>query len=304
MQIALRHLVGGYSHAQALRKRTRILAGTRPSKQNELWYKAKLLALVKEFRGQVEPLVSSLKPVGDGLARDDASNPINAMLDKLAKEFAQRVEGPAERLSKEAAFRGLTTSDERLRNAIKRSVSVDLGASMRADGVMSHVLAAAIDANTRLIKSIHSQYLELVGDRVAKSLEGGARWETLIDEIKRLGDVTESRAALIARDQTSKMNGAFTAIRQQSLGIKKFKWQTADDEQVRDEHDDLNGEEFEWSDPPSEGLPGQPVNCRCIALPVVDLDEAGDVESGQPSFFGTVQSLAIAGSFFGNLSNL
>jgi SPP1 gp7 family putative phage head morphogenesis protein len=38
---------------------------------------------------------------------------------------------------------------------------------------------------------------------------------------------------------------------------------------VRPEHEVLDGVVFEWSDPPSEGIPGEPINCRCTAEPDV-----------------------------------
>jgi SPP1 gp7 family putative phage head morphogenesis protein len=128
------------------------------------------------------------------------------------------------------------------------------------------------------------------------------RWESLVEAIKESGDVADSRAKLIARDQTSKINGAFTSVRQQSLGITKFVWQTAQDERVREEHADLDGEEYLWSEPPKEGMPGEAVNCRCIALPVFELDDEEEAASGG-SFFGTVNALGAIGSFFGELAN-
>jgi SPP1 gp7 family putative phage head morphogenesis protein len=106
------------------------------------------------------------------------------------------------------------------------------------------------------------------------------RYEGLADEIKAIGDVTDSRAKLIARDQTSKMNGAMTMLRQTSLGISRYIWQTAGDERVREEHADLDGQAFAWDAPPSEGNPGEPVNCRCVAIPVIDMDE-GDGQGGE-----------------------
>ena len=72
-------------------------------------------------------------------------------------------------------------------------------------------------------------------------------------EVERIGDVTESRAKLIARDQTSKMNGAFNEARQTSLGIDRYVWQTSGDERVREEHQANDGQVFSWNDPPATG---------------------------------------------------
>jgi SPP1 gp7 family putative phage head morphogenesis protein len=50
------------------------------------------------------------------------------------------------------------------------------------------------------------------------------------------------------------------------------------DERVRDEHEGLDGEQFDYDDLPSEGLPGEPIQCRCYAEPVLSaiLDDTGD----------------------------
>lgn len=81
-----------------------------------------------------------------------------------------------------------------------------------------------------------------------------------------------SRAKLIARDQTSKMNGAFNQARQTSLGIDRYVWQTSGDERVREEHQANDGQVFSWNDPPATGHPGEDINCRCVAVPYFDLD--------------------------------
>jgi SPP1 gp7 family putative phage head morphogenesis protein len=62
--------------------------------------------------------------------------------------------------------------------------------------------------------------------------------------------------------------------RQRELGVERFVWRTMGDERVRDEHDELKGETFSYDDPPEiDGeptLPGDDVQCRCYAEPVLD----------------------------------
>jgi len=38
---------------------------------------------------------------------------------------------------------------------------------------------------------------------------------------------------------------------------------------VRPRHQELDGKEFDYDNPPAEGLPGQPVGCRCFAESVI-----------------------------------
>lgn len=85
--------------------------------------------------------------------------------------------------------------------------------------------------------------------------------------LKRLS-VSQSRARLIAIDQSGKFFGALTEIRHRSLGSAKYIWRTSRDERVRPTHAARDGQTFSYSDPPSDGNPGQAVLCRCTASPV------------------------------------
>jgi SPP1 gp7 family putative phage head morphogenesis protein len=152
-------------------------------------------------------------------------------------------------------------------------VGVDISPVLTKSGPILDAMRAATKDNIDLITSIPEQYFEKLGDAVGKNMERGMRFEDLAKEIERIGDVTESRAKLIARDQTSKMNGAFNKARQTSLGIDRYVWQTSSDERVRPEHDSNNGEIFRWDRPPATGHPGHDVNCRCVAIPYFDLDK-------------------------------
>ena len=70
------------------------------------------------------------------------------------------------------------------------------------------------------------------------------------------------------------MNSALSRSRLTSIGINKYKWQTAGDERVRPTHRENDGKTFTFNNPPSEtGNPGDDVNCRCVAIPEFDLDD-------------------------------
>lgn len=102
--------------------------------------------------------------------------------------------------------------------------------------------------------------------------------QTLAKEIARqLDDVTLSRAEALARDQILTLNANITRERQTAAGIDEYIWTTSNDERVRPEHKDLEGARFTWADGhPEEGHPGEPINCRCIAYPVLpELEEVG-----------------------------
>ncbi len=44
------------------------------------------------------------------------------------------------------------------------------------------------------------------------------------------------------------------------------------DSRVRPLHALYDGHVYKWGNPPADGYPGQPIRCRCVAIPVFDLD--------------------------------
>jgi SPP1 gp7 family putative phage head morphogenesis protein len=282
MGIALRHLVGAHPHGQRLRKRTRVLRGVKPSRKVELWYKAELLKIVAALRRETEAqllpvlkqIIPALNKTGDGLARDAVvpRRPIDHSLTNLAQKFGG-IDDTANRLASLAAQRSLEETDKRLAASIGESVKVDISAVLTESGPIRGAVTSAVRANVDLIKSIPQQYFDKVGSTVWDNLVDGVRFEDLAEKIQHIGDVTESRAKLIARDQTSKMNGAFNEARQTSLGIDRYIWSTSGDERVREDHAAQNGQIFDWASPPPTGHPGEDIQCRCVALPYVELDK-------------------------------
>ncbi len=110
-------------------------------------------------------------------------------------------------------------------------------------------------------------------DKVEKILAEGSnrRAESIAKDLERqLDDVTASQCELIARDQVLTLNALITKERQGACGIEEFIWTTSGDERVREEHEALDGETFSWEDGDAEeGFPGEPIQCRCVAYPVL-----------------------------------
>lgn len=121
--------------------------------------------------------------------------------------------------------------------------------------------------NVHLIRSISDDLLPEVTKILNESTDIRG------DLIERFG-VAASRADLIARDQTLKLNGQITQHLQTDAGITRYRWNTSHDERVRPEHQELDGTEQEWSAPPDTGNgnnhPGGDIQCRCVAIPILD----------------------------------
>jgi SPP1 gp7 family putative phage head morphogenesis protein len=167
----------------------------------------------------------------------------------------------------------LKNVDRKLGSSINATFGVNVALAFTNDGPIRKKLAAATQANVGLIRSIPEQYFDEIEKTVRENYKRGRRFNAIIDQIAHVGKVHRSRAKLIARDQTSKLNSAFNAARQTSIGITEYVWQTAGDDRVRETHADNDGKVFAWDDPPEEtGNPGDDVNCRCLGLPYFDLD--------------------------------
>jgi SPP1 gp7 family putative phage head morphogenesis protein len=97
------------------------------------------------------------------------------------------------------------------------------------------------------------------------------RWETKGLPLN-FGTI-QGRAQVISRDQLGSLNAELTRRRQENAGVKSYIWRTMLDDRVRDDHENREGEEFLWSEPPSDGNPGEPINCRCHAEAVIRPDD-------------------------------
>lgn len=144
-----------------------------------------------------------------------------------------------------------------------------IGLPQASDHAMAAEIAKRRDENIQLVMKAGRSYADDVRSVFSDPDNVGLSVEDLKSQLLERGSVSESRAELIARDQTLKVNGAITEIRQTSAGVDSYVWSTSLDERVREEHAALEGQKFSWSDPPSVGHPGQDFQCRCVAVPVI-----------------------------------
>lgn len=173
-------------------------------------------------------------------------------------------------------------------NYNKRKAGSSFGINALKEKRTQDFLKLNIQDNVSLITSIPEKYFTEIEQGVIRQINEGARYTQIEKFINDRYDVTRSRARLIARDQTAKVNGQLTARRQNNVGIEYFRWVTVHDERVRDTHRHLQDREteygigvYKWSDPPKgqkdrKIIPGYEFQCRCMAEPLF----TEDVESG------------------------
>lgn len=131
------------------------------------------------------------------------------------------------------------------------------------------------EANVDLIKSIPEEDILRMDLVLEKAYTEGWPVADLAAEIESQFSVTSSRAALIARDQTMKLNAQITQETHLSVGVTEYVWSTSRDSRVRDGHRELDKTRHSYSEPPQvddsgrRAHPGEDYQCRCVAIPVL-----------------------------------
>lgn len=221
---------------------------------------------------QLETLLRNdraLKPV----RQDSLGGDLSVIIDGIKIKFAEQVsEGTLRRIVKNM---GLAVNKHNLgqfRKVFKRSLGVD---PFQAEPWLEGEVTNFVEQNVNLIKTVDERYFNEIQENVFRGARQGKSAKDISRMIRERGNVSKSRAELIARDQVNKLNGQLGQLRQQDVGVKRYRWRTALDERVRPAHAEREGQIFEWDNPPGDGHPGEPIQCRCYAEPIIEdlLDE-------------------------------
>lgn len=253
------------------KEKKRRIRPVKSPKSPEVKYRKQLQLLTAKLRTDVNnniiPLLRQLEPeyVNDAYARtlEDAFN-------RLKQNYSDINEN-ARIISNSFVDGSNQTNKRRFYSAMNNAIGVDLQ-SVIANENLDDILVATTRENVALIRSIPEEYFKKIETIVFTNTTQGSTAGSMIKQIMQTGKVTTNRAKLIARDQTSKLNSALTQQRSQNLGIEEYVWRTAGDERVRESHRRKNGKVFRWDDPPKDtGHPGQDIQCRCVAEPIIKL---------------------------------
>lgn len=239
-------------------------------------YKNTLLLLTKKLENdvntQIVPLLRRLQPeyVNDAYALEltEALNNLISSYDDIDKN--------AKIVATSFVENSNQANKQRFYKSIEKAVGVDLQSIIQNEG-LEDILLATTRENVNLIKSIPAEYFKNLETLIYTGTTQGRTAGSMIQQIQELGGVTENRARLIARDQSSKLNSALNQQRQQNLGVEEYIWRTAGDGEApagreRHSHHIKNGKKFRWDDPPKDtGHPGEDIQCRCIAQAVIKI---------------------------------
>lgn len=144
-------------------------------------------------------------------------------------------------------------------------------------GQLAQTVAAFRQTNIDLVSKLGEDQVADLTSILEDANAQGLRHEEIAGLLEDRIGVGESRAKLIARDQTLKYNSSVHVAQAEAAGLTEFVWSTSHDGAVRPMHRELDGKRFRYDDPPvtnDEGetnLPGEDYQCRCQAIPVIPL---------------------------------
>jgi SPP1 gp7 family putative phage head morphogenesis protein len=244
-------------------------------KQYARYLKMMVKFMRQQIRDRLYPRLGTISEVSklnrpDSVRSDSYALDIARIIDTIKLETARRYGlASVSNVAKGVADMISSYNKRQVSGQFKRSLGVDL---FLREPYLQPELDAFSFWNSRLVTEMSDNYLNQVQNVALNGLQSGESTKSMREKIQSKFGVSERRAQLIARDQVSKLNGQLTMLRQQEAGVTKYVWSTAKDERVRPEHAAREGETFSWNDPPSDGHPGQPINCRCVAQPVLEIE--------------------------------
>lgn len=205
---------------------------------------------------------------------------VAAALEKRIAEYGldQKVEQIA-KMTKNVSIR-------EWKRAVKETLGIDLLDDYYKGEFYEEAIRRWIAENVLLIKSIPSETLGEMRQIILGSYIKGSSIRDIQKAIQEQYDTSRRKAQLLARDQVATLNAQLTKMQQQDAGCKKYRWSDSRDGRVRDCHRELNGKVFSWDNPPEMWYetkkgrvytgrrchPGEDYCCRCVAIPVFDLD--------------------------------
>ena len=213
---------------------------------------------------------------------------ITELFMKIQREFEEKairfgLGKRLETLGKQA----LATTLQEWKRTVRRTLGINILEDYYKGEFYRHNLRLWTEQNTAKIKAVPNNTMNLMRGIILNGYLEGKTNTTIGEEIRNTYKVERRRARFIARDQIAKLNSDITEAQQRDAGVQSFVWSSSADERVRDCHNDFDGHRYDWDDLPDDYYytkagrvytghnyaPGKAPNCRCVALPVFDIEK-------------------------------
>ena len=231
------------------------------ARSTEAWYSRELRKIAREI-GRIVTGLGSHEDLTFSSRVMDAMRRYGELLDPWAHYAALAIVDRVDAQDYRAWMSGAVRMSNSLKRELKSAPVGQLLQDMQAEQVT-------------LIKSLPIEAGQRVHRLVQQNMAGAnVRSSEIAKEIARTGEVTASRAKLIARTETSRIAANLTRARAEHIGSVQFVWRTSHDSDVRPSHRRLDGQAYRWDQPPEcdpgiHALPGGVFNCRCYPEPLL-----------------------------------
>lgn len=194
---------------------------------------------------------------------------LTAALNKYAKTIQPWAEATGAKMVADVEHQ-----DKRAWREASKDLSIGIRTELANFSPIGRVVRSKLREQVDLITSLPIDAAKRVQKLTLEAMVDSRRSSEIAKEIMRSGEVTASRATLIARTEVGRTSTALTEARAESIGSTHFIWRTVGDSDVRKSHRRLEGKVFRWDSPPEcdpghHALPGAIWNCRCYPEPII-----------------------------------
>jgi SPP1 gp7 family putative phage head morphogenesis protein len=254
----------------------------------QVWYNNSLQKLIRKMTAETKKELTKLFkriPVKSFATDESISSQARILMNELTKTFASLFALESQTLPKYMLERTVKASSAGVQSSLQELAK---GITIKTSTVtpeLTDAVTASIAENVSLIKSIPAQYFKDVTGAVMRSITSGQGMYDLLPEIEKYAKTTARRAELLALDQTRKAYTTVSVVKLNKAGVTKFQWlHSGGGREPRESHLKIDGDIFTFANVEEEqaklgvpkqdrGLPGYPVNCRCVLLAVEEYEE-------------------------------
>lgn len=224
-----------------------------------------------DYLRRLRQVVNQVDSITKGMAPGGKVSDVNG-LQQMLNNYAKLIEPWARSVSS----RMLAQVAQRDETAWAR-LGKDIGKALREEiqtAPTGTMLREMLDEQVKLITSLPVEAGQRVHKLVLEGMVDSTRASEIATEIMRTGEVTMSRAKLIARTEVARAAAGLTMSRAQHVGVTHYVWRTSGDSDVRESHKKMNGKVVAYAEPP-EVDPGKFYhagmfpNCRCYMSPII-----------------------------------
>jgi SPP1 gp7 family putative phage head morphogenesis protein len=226
----------------------------------------------KQYAAQLKRIARNIGTIIKGLTPDSGIPENTVEIQTVLGRYAEML-GPWARSVARRMMADVNHRDEKVWQEHSYEIGSEVERQLRHTR-MGEMYQQAMERQVALITSLPIEAGQRVHELVLESKIDSTRASEIAKEIMASGEVTASRAKLIARTEVARCASEFTQARAEQLGSTHYVWETAEDGDVRQSHKEMQDKVIPWATPPtlSDGTvthAGRIYNCRCWPRPIL-----------------------------------